>query len=154
MQTTKLAHNIRLSVFAKEHEDPAKIADALIDLCPFELEKEKVGLKKSKAQGFNEKIIIIFEIVLEKQRHIRQFIEHLKSILSEDQRNLILRQKESRLDDDMNFFIRIDKPRWLEERRAWITDSGDCFHIRMTIAAYPAKKENAFDVIKAWLKSA
>ena len=147
----KLAHKVKLCVFCKEHEDAAGIADALISLVPFDLGKEKIELRKTKALGFNEKQILIFELVLSQQRHVRLFMDNLKAILSEDQCDLLLRQKGSRLDDGMNFFIRLDKPRWLEERRAWITDSGDCFHIRITVAAYPANKENGLRTVDAWL---
>jgi RNA binding exosome subunit len=30
----------------------------------------------------------------------------------------------------------------------WITDCGECFHIRISIAAFPKKKEVALEVIK------
>ena len=145
--TTKIAHNINLSVFCKEQEDPIKIADALIALVPFNLTKEKIHLKKTGASGATDKKIIIFEIIMEKQRHIKQFLPHLNSLFSEEQCNLILSQKESRMDKDLNFFIRIDKPGWIKDRTAKVTDDGNCFHIRMTIAAFPAKQENGLVVV-------
>lgn len=147
----KLAHKVKLSVFCKEDEEAACIADGLLALVPFELERQKLELRKTKAQGFNEKTIIILELELEKQKHIKQFMDHLKGLLSEDQRSLIIRQRESRFDEEMHFFIRIDKPRWLEEKRARVTDGGNCYHIRITIASYPATRENGLEAVKHWL---
>jgi hypothetical protein len=148
----KLVHNVKLSVFSYEGEDSARIAAKLAALCPFDLAEEKISVKSTTAAGFNERKIMIFEILLEKERHTSKFLAYLKERFSEDQRSLVVNQSESRLDADLNFFIRIDKPRWIDEDRIWITDSGNCFHIRMTIAAFPASRESALKVVKDWLK--
>jgi RNA binding exosome subunit len=103
-------------------------------------------LKEQTAIGFREKKIKIFEIRLEKQRHLKQFLEFLVGSLSDEQKGLILRQRESRLDEELDFFIRLDKQRWLSGE-IFITDSGDCFHIKMSIAAFPAKREAAMRII-------
>jgi RNA binding exosome subunit len=147
----KIAHNIKLSVFAYEEEDPEQIKATFLKLLPFDLEQEKLTLKDFTAQGFQERKIRIFEIVLEKERHTSKFLAHLKQNLDQDQRNLLLRQSESRLDQDLNFFIRLDKPNLMQDNKYWITDTGNCFHIRISIAAYPAKREAGLKVVEQWL---
>ncbi|MBW2972538.1 hypothetical protein KY359_05875 [Candidatus Woesearchaeota archaeon] len=150
----KLAHNMTLSVFSYESdgEDTEQIAAALASLCPFDLEQEKLSVKRTSATGFQERKIIILELTLTKERHTTKFLEHLKSSLSQSNRSLLLRQAESRLDNELNFFIRLDKPKLLADNRFWLTDSGDCFHIKISVAAYPANRDAGLKVIREWLE--
>ena len=147
----KIAHNVKLSVFSHEEEDDEKIKQALLSLLPFNLEQEKLQLTRTKATGFRERKIIILEIMLTKEKHISKFLKHLKQNLSDDQRRLLLSQVESRLDKELDFFIRLDKQKLLNNQ-FWITDAGNCFHIKLSIAAYPAKREAGLKVVQEWLK--
>lgn len=142
----KLAHQIKLSVFIHEEEDREKIFQKLISLVPFNLKEEKIKLNEDTAIGFNNKKIKTYEIVLEKDRHINGFLEKLKESLNQEQKELLLKQAESRLDDELHFFIRLDKEKLLNDE-FWITDSGNCFHVRISIAAFPAKREKALEVL-------
>ncbi|MBW2964308.1 hypothetical protein KY363_02510 [Candidatus Woesearchaeota archaeon] len=147
----KVAHNVKLSVFAYEHEDAEAVLQTLVSLCPFDLEQEKLEVNMSVATGFQEKKIRIYELFLKKERHTTKFLESLKQNLSAPQRELIARQAGSRLDNELNFFIRLDKPKLIEEKKYWLTDDGNCFHIRMSVAAYPANRDTALDVVNQWL---
>jgi RNA binding exosome subunit len=149
----KFAHNIKISVFVHEGEDAVMIEDKLRSLVPFDLEEQKLELTKIVASGAKDNHIIIFEIYLDKQVHISRFIKNLLANLSADQKDLILRQAPSRLDSELNFFIRLDKTRLLEKDQCWVTDSGNCFHIRMAIAAYPAKRDAGLAVLARMLSS-
>lgn len=146
----KIAHNIKLSVFAHEEEDAEKIERVFLSLLSFEPNKEKLDIRRITATGFRERKIMILEIILKKDRHIKKFLDILKEKISSEQKKLILKQAESRLDDALDFFIRLDKQRLLNNK-FWVTDSGDCFHIKISVAAYPAKREAALDVIREWL---
>lgn len=146
----KLANNIVLSVFVKPGEDCEKIKAKLLSLVPFELEKEKIHCNATSAVGFNDKIIKILEIKLEKEGHTTRFLKHLNSLLPQEKKELLLSQ-ENRLDDRLNFFIRLDKEKFLEGI-CRITDQGNCFHIKMNIAAFPRKREEALKVIREIFK--
>lgn len=128
-----------------------KIADALCALCPFDLDAEKILLKHSTAQGFQERKIQVFEILLKKQKHTGSFLESLKASLPQRQRALLLHQLESRLDSELYFFIRLDKTKIMDEGVYEITDSGNCFHIKISVAAYPANRTEGLKVISSWL---
>lgn len=147
----KLAHNIKLSVFVREEEDSEKIKQALLSLVPFELEQEKLELRQTNTQGFKETRIIILEINLLKESHTTKFFKSMKENLTQEQRNHIISQAESRLDQELNFFIRLDKQSLLNNKFS-ITDSGDCFHIKMSIAAYPRKRDAALKIVSDWLE--
>lgn len=143
----KYAHLIKLQVFLKENEKEEEILISLKKIIPFNLEEEKITIERKKAVGFEEKKIIIFTITLKKEAHTTKFLKNLNQRLSEDQKSLLKRQSESRLDKKYNFFIRLDKHRLIDNDEVWITDSGDCFHIKISIAAFPKNKENALKAI-------
>lgn len=142
-----LVHNVNLRVFANDEEGKQKIEDTLRGLLPFEdLEKEKVMINKEKVKD-SEKNSIIISCRIEKRRHVRKFIDFLKENLGKENIKTLLEQIESRLDDEMSFFIRLNKEDLLNEKFE-LTEEGNCFHIRLTIAAYPAKKEIAKENVK------
>ena len=51
----------------------------------------------------------------------------------------------------MHFFIRLDKEKLLKEDYE-VTDSGECFHIKLHIAAFPSKRAIALEAIEKLLK--
>jgi len=142
----KLANIIKVSVFVKPEESEAPIKEAFLGLFPFSLEEEKIMFKKTRATSFNQREIIIYEAELIKDRHINAFIDFLKSKLDDQQKKILISQ-ENRLDDNLDFFIRLDKQSLLNNQFN-ITDSGECFHLRISIAAFPRKKETALEVVK------
>lgn len=144
----RLANFIELRVFSYEGEDENKIIEKLKSLVPFDLQNEKVSISQKTATGFNEKTIRIFGIRLEKERHTNKFIENLASKLTSEQKELLVRQAETRLDTEFNFFVRFDKTRLLKKDELWLTDSGNCYHIKINIACFPRTKENAIGVIR------
>ena len=77
------------------------------------------------------------------------------SNLSKNDKLNIENQIESRLNDDGFFFIRLDK-RLLIQNIFKLTEAGDCFHIKVKIAAYPASKEryvkNLHKLINSYIK--
>jgi len=147
-----IAHRIKITVFSKEEEDSSKIKAAFLELFPFDLEKEKIDLIERTAMGFNEKHIKIYEVLLEKNKHIEEFINRLSNNLSNQTKELILRQAESRLDDECKFYLRFSKDKWIDEKEHWLTDQGNCFHIKISIAAFPKKREKAMEIIQKVFK--
>lgn len=146
----KLCHQAVLTVFCKEDEDREKIREKLLELVPFDIVAEKINLEEDTALGFNEKKIKIYRIVLDKNRHTKSFVRSLFSRFDEKQIVLLRRQMDSRLDDGRHFFIRLDKERWLKDE-IFITDSGSCFHIKISIAAFPSTRQNAKLVLERLL---
>ncbi|HLG24022.1 MAG TPA: RNA-binding domain-containing protein [Candidatus Nanoarchaeia archaeon] len=144
----KIAHFVKLSVFSYEGEDSETILGSLLKLIPFDLEKNNIPVSKSAATGFNEKKIHIFEIMLQKNSLIKEFLDFLKNSLGSEQRNIISCQAASRLDELLDFFIRLDKKEWIENSKMILTDSGKCFHIKISIAAFPKKREVGLKMIK------
>jgi RNA binding exosome subunit len=148
----KILNKAVVSVFVREGEDFEEIKSALVDLVPLDLEKEKIPLQRKTANSFEDKKIVILKIELEKTRHTNALIKKLLTKLNKEQKELLLRQAESRLDNHLHFFIRLDKDKLLNKEYE-ITDSGSCFHIKLHIAAFPSKREVGLGVIEKLLKA-
>ena len=148
----KYFHNVAVRVFAKEDEDSEKIKSNLVKLFPFDLEKEKLKIKETSAIGFEERNIRIFEIFLEKERHTNGFMENLLNNLKKEQVELLISQLDSRLDNELCFFIRIDKRKLIDENRFWITDKGSCYHIKAKVAAFPNVRDVALKLVLSFLE--
>lgn len=147
----KILNKAVLSVFVREEEDEEQIKKTLISLVPIDLKKEKIPLQQKTATSFEDKKIRIFKIELEKTRHTTAFIQKFLNKLTNKQKQMLLDQIESRLDNHMHFFIRLDKDQLLKGKTE-ITDSGHCFHIKLHVAAFPSKREVALKAIEKLLK--
>ena len=141
-------HRVTLTALAKPEEDVAGIRDAFRALIPFNLEEAKVQFKEEKAEGFDDRIIKIFTVILTKESYTNDFLQFLLDNLSDEQKNLLVSQAESRLDENFDFFIRVDKDAWLKERKMRFTDSGNCFHMKFSLATYPKRRDSALELIQ------
>ncbi len=144
----RLLHHLWLTVYCKEEDNEEQILEKLLTFFPFDLKEEKITINKKTAIGFEEKKIIVIQVHLQKAKHLNASLRHLNQILTDEQKELLLRQKESRLDAEHHFFIRFDKPKLLSNNEYFITDDGNCFHLKMTIAAYPATRENSLKAVE------
>ena|SRR3989338_1033804 len=144
----KYAHSIKLNVFSKEEDNFDAVLKKFLEFFPFDLEKEKIGLRKNIASGFEDKKIIILEAALAKDKHIKEFLKNLLKNLGAEEKAIILKQAESRLDKNLDFFLRFDKDELIKNNKLILTDSGNCFHMRISIAAFPKKREAALETLK------
>lgn len=148
----KYCNTITVNVFVKPEdltEDPEikeKSKSIIQSLLPLDWEKNNIGLSEIKAEGFEGRQIIIYELKIQKEKMTNAFLKNLLSKLSTDQKDFLKYEKESRLDENDNFFIRLDRKKLLQGIYEFTT-SGDCFHIKMNIAAFPKKREVALNVI-------
>ena len=140
-------HRATITALAKPEEDADAIRQGIIALVPFNLEEAKVKLDIQNAESFEDRIIKIFTIILTKESHTNDFLQFLLDNLSEEQKKLLIAQAESRLDKEFDFFIRIEKDVWVRERKILLTDSGHCFHIKLSLATFPKKRETALALI-------
>lgn len=149
--TDKFAHNIKITVYINDEEDETKITNTFLSLIPLDLEKEKLSLEKTSVKGTTERNISILGLFIDKQRHIKAVLKNLKELLGTENCITLINQRSSRLDEHLHFYIRLDKQD-LMNNKATLVDHGNCFHIKMTIAAYPAKREIAQDMIRDFFK--
>ena len=149
----KLLHKVIISVFLKPEltqsdlDIEKRIIDCMKMLSAVDIDHEKLQITAQTVTGFNERKIKTFTLILEKESHTNAFLSKLSSALNSEQKSLLLIQEESRLDENLDFFIRLGLNELLRNEY-YITESGDCFHIKMVIAAFPKTRKSAIKVIE------
>ena len=146
-----IAESISLRVFAKFGENPQQVREKLLKLIPFDLEKEKIALNRKRTMGFNQEEITIFELKLKKKKHTNIFLELLKNNLSSESKNQLIETLEKRIDNECNFFLRLNKSKLIYNDQYELENfNGDCFHIKIDIAVFPKRKDNAIEEIRTF----
>ncbi|MGM5481642.1 MAG: RNA-binding domain-containing protein [Nanobdellota archaeon] len=140
-------HYMTIRVFAKEGEDAEELRKGIEDFLPEDYEDKKVELVQEDTLIDEGNNMSTFTATLNKSRHVRDAVKHLKELLGEKQLQTILEQ-ENRVDEKGALFIRIDKRRFAEERIAELVDHGECYHFKIMLAAHPKTRENSLEIVK------
>jgi RNA-binding protein len=148
----KQAHYVEMRVFCKEGEDEQAIISKIKEIYPFDFEKEKINFKWQNADVFDNKKLKIFYVTADKDRHVKKFLAGFLDKISREDKNILLEQLESRLDSSLHFFLRLDKDRMMLNNEYILTESGNCFHFRIAVAAYPHKREIAVKIVEEMLQ--
>lgn len=135
-----MIHNIRYRVFIYENEDKDEVLEALLNILPTaEPEVEEV-------EGLLEEKMLILTGTISKKRETKEFLNTLIEFIGEEQLVKLYNDLDRKMDEKGNLFLRLSKEKALEEE--WeILDGGDSIHLKIKIAAYPAKKEVAIKKI-------
>ena len=145
-----MIHNIRYRVFVYENEDLDLISKALLNILPgAKIEAEEV-------EGLLEEPMIILSGIISKKRQTKEFLNNLLNI-DNNQLTKLYNDLDKKMDDKGNLFLRFSKEFKLNDNlennanvdiNQWnILDGGDSIHLKVKIAAYPAKKEVALKVL-------
>ncbi|MDO5819288.1 MAG: RNA-binding protein [Methanobrevibacter sp.] len=135
-----MIHNIRYRVFIYENEDKEEILEALLNILPTAVpEAEEV-------EGLLEEKMLILTGTISKKRETREFLNTLIESIGEDQLIKLYNDLDRKMDESGNLFLRFSKEKAIDGE--WeILDGGDSIHLKIKIAAYPAKKEVAIKKI-------
>ena len=134
-----MIHNIRYRVFIYDNEDRDDVLQALLNILP-EAEPEI-----EEAEGLLGENMLILSGTISKKRHTKEFLNNLLSI-DKNQLKKLYDDLDRKMDEKGNLFLRFSKEKALDEQ--WeILDGGDSIHLKVKIAAYPAKKEVAIKKI-------
>lgn len=142
----RLMHSIMITVFSKPEDDLPTIKEGIISLVPFNLEENKIAINDD-CEKFEYRTIHILRITLTKASQINQFIKNFLEKLEPEQKKTLIEQAETRIDEEYNFFIRISKTMWAKHKMMQLTDSGDCYHLKFTLACYPKNRSTALKLV-------
>ena len=135
-----MIHNIRYRVFIYENEDKDDVLEALLNILPTAVPEVE------EAEGLLEDKMLILTGTISKKRETKEFLNTLVESVGEDQLKKLYEDLDRKMDEKGNLFLRFSKEKALEEE--WeILDGGDSIHLKIKIAAYPAKKEVALKKI-------
>ena len=133
-----MIHNIKFRAFVYEDESVEEISQAILNILP------EAEIESEEAEGMLEDKIIILSGVVSKKRYTKTFFNTLLEFADLDKLNSDLERK---MDEKGNWFLRFDKADALDEK--WtILDSGDSVHMKIKIAAYPARKDIAVEKVR------
>lgn len=133
-----MIHNIKFRAFVYEDEDVDEISQAILNILP------EAEIEAEEAEGMLEDRILILSGVVSKKRYTKAFFNTLLENVDLDKLNDDLERK---MDEKGNWFLRLDKSDALDEK-CTILDKGDAIHLKVKVAAFPAKKEIAVDKVR------
>lgn len=135
-----MIHNIRFRVFVYENEDLDELKQAIFNIFPdAEIEVEE-------AEGLTENKILILTGLVSKKRQTKDFFNRLLQ-LDKNSLDKLVNDLDRKMDESGNLFLRLSKESAINNE-IFILDSGDSIHLKIKIAAFPAKKEIAIDKLK------
>lgn len=135
-----MIHNLSYRAFVYGTENEEKVREAIFTLLP------TARIEKEITEGYHKNQVIILQGKTTKKREIKDFLEKLRT-LKPSAKKRILRELENRMDERGNLFIRFDKQRaYLGDLK--LVEHGDALHLKLKIAAYPARKEEAIKVAR------
>ena len=137
-----------ISVFVKDSENQELAEKAFLGFFPYDLKKEKLALKKTKFVDLDDEKTTVLELTITKKRHIGPFFTVLIGRIDQKQKSILLKQLESRLDEDLFFYMRFDKDMLIKNNIYEITQGGNCFHIKMLIKIFPKKRDIALNLLR------
>ena len=133
-----MIHNIKFRAFVYEDEDVDEISQAILNILP------EAEIEAEEAEGMLEDRILILSGVVSKKRYTKAFFNTLLENVDLDKLNDDLERK---MDEKGNWFLRFDKIDAFDEK--WtILDKGDAIHLKVKVAAFPAKKQIAVDKVR------
>jgi RNA binding exosome subunit len=140
----KLIHNIKISVLFDE-KNKEVIKNTLLKILPKEtiedLNNKKLKISEELIKGENN--LMMYKLNITKNKQCNLFFENLINNLDKE----YLEDKiTKRIDENCKLFIRLDKDNLASDKYN-LTYCGNCFHIKMTIASYPKKKEIAQEML-------
>ena len=138
-----MIHNIKFRAFVYDDESVDEISQAILNILP------EAEIEAEEAEGMLDDKIIILSGTVSKKRYTKTFFNTLLEWTDLDKLSADLERK---IDEKGNWFLRFDKQDALDEK--WtILDSGDSIHLKIKIAAYPAKKEIAVGKVREAITS-
>ena len=140
-----MIHNIKYRFFVYNHEDENELIEGLKTILP------TAKVEREIAEGMNADEIIILSGKINKKRDTREFMNKLVEMDDSKIANL-LNDLEKKVDDNGNLFLRFSKKDLCKDI-CHICEDGDSFHLKVKVAAYPAKKRVAIRLLKEFFSS-
>jgi RNA-binding protein len=146
--------HVQVRAFAHATEDTRKVQSALAQVAGFDLAKDEdtkrfeKGLSVMRSQGHFNNPITIFEVEIARAGEVRRFWDRL--FASPGARERLAREVDERLDDDLVFWLRLDKQAaFVGETR--LTKGEDVIQVRAKLATYPKDREVGLRFLQGFL---
>ena len=135
-----MIHNISYRAFVYGTENKEKVLNSIKTLF------SNSSPQCEATEGYYKNSVLILYNKIDKKREIKDFVEKL-STMNDPARKRILNRLEDKMDDYGNLYLRFDKQRaYLGDLK--VVEHGDSIHLKIKIAAYPAKKKVAIEIAR------
>ncbi|MFO7991081.1 MAG: RNA-binding domain-containing protein [Thermoplasmata archaeon] len=135
-------HYIEFLTYCHATEKPSKVIEAVENISG-----EGIELDERESHGHYGNPILIFTGKLERNREMKEVFKRF----SKDDLEEILTTLEKRVDEQCNFFVRVDKGKAYEE--AIVPSTGNyTIRLRARIESYPAKREKALKIAEDYIQ--
>ncbi|MFH1125691.1 MAG: RNA-binding domain-containing protein [Candidatus Altiarchaeota archaeon] len=142
-------HNIRVRAFFRDEnlDEGRMLFKRLLPeettVCEEKLEPETEG------EVFTTPLTAL-NAVISTQSLINEFIKKILSSLSDSDKEELKNTLQSRMDDDCSLYIRLGKKELQEGK--FVLHTRDSVHVRIKLACFPKKKENALKIASELLE--
>lgn len=138
-----------MRVFAKKEEREG-LVKALKEFLPEETEILDEELAPEEEGGVFTQPLISCTASISSQKKIRELLKKIFEGLSDQEKKKLLEEVDERVDAECNFYLRLSKEKLLDDKI--VLQYKDPVHVKVKVAAYPAKKENAVEVVRKMMK--
>lgn len=135
-----MIHNISYRAFVYGTENKEKVLESIKTLFP------NSPPQCEAIEGYYKNPVLILTNKIGKKREIKDFVEKL-STMKDPAKKRILYGLEDKMDDYGNLFLRFDKQRAYSGDLK-VVEHGDSIHVKIKMAAYPAKKKVALKIAR------
>ena len=104
--------------------------------------------RESRSRGFEDRPILVLEGKRTSKKTARLLLTSMIAELSVDDRRQLKATAESRIDEDLNCYIRLDKHA-LIRGESRLVDHGSCYHFTFNLVTYPKRKSAALEGFRA-----
>jgi RNA binding exosome subunit len=135
-----MIHNISYRAFVYGTENKEKVLESIKTLFP------NSSPQCEATEGYYKNPVLILYNKIDKKSEIKDFVGKLSS-MNDPTKKRILYQLKDKMDDSGNLFLRFDKQRAYKGDFK-VVEHGDSIHLKIKIAAYPAKKKVALKIAR------
>lgn len=145
------AHHVRLTTFIQATEDEDKVLEAVATFIPEEIDEDDIIFDIDETKGFFGNPIKVVNVEIKRSKAVRQFLEHFKELLSEDDKRYITENLDEKVDDEGTLYVRFNKQKaYLGDVE--IDEGPDVIQVRVKVKAFPMRKEAVVKAVREWLE--
>ena len=135
-----MIHNLSYRAFVYGTENEEKVRKAIHTILPMAHPEKEI------TEGYYKNLVLILHGKISKKSELKILVKKLQNLSPSDKKK-IKKELHHRVDSKGNLFLRFDKQTaYLGDLK--IVKHGDAIHLRVKIAAYPSKKEEAIKVAR------
>ncbi len=138
--------SVVVSTFVHATEAEERVLDAVRILLP-----EEIEVRRSRLKGHHGNPIMSLEARIGRKGALRELWQRVLAKVHGGELEKIAKVAPGRIDETCHLHLRFDK-QLAYAGELVLTDGGNAIHLRLKVAAYPARQEVAVDLVEEFLR--